>query len=159
MKTLDLGIIALAFACFSGPLAAAAQCALPENAAAMTSEMAQGVNANRQANGLSALSLNEKLNAAALAHACDMAANTIHGHTGSDGSTPRNRIRANGFNDRSSYENVAWDFPRVVQVVTGWMNSPGHRRNMLQNNVEEMGIGIASGPKGPQYVLVLAKKR
>ncbi len=136
---------------------AAAQCATPANLNALASEVAAGVNANRRANGQAALQFNRQLSQAAMTHACDMGVNNFFDHRGSDGSDIQRRVRAAGYRDCIVAENIAWGYPASQQIVTGWMNSAGHRRNMLHPRVTEFGVGISQGAKGPYWVLVVAK--
>ena len=134
-----------------------AACTTPTNVNALATEIAAGVNQSRRANGQSSLQFNRQLGQAAMRHACDMQANNFFDHRGSDGSTPQRRVRRAGYNDCIAAENIAWGYPRSSQIINGWMNSPGHRRNMLHPRIEEFGVAITEGPKGPYWVLVLGK--
>lgn len=151
--TLWLAAIGLAAAANS----AQARCALPANVNAMATEIAAGLNANRRANGLSQLNYNRKLSEAAMAHACDMSVNNFFGHTGTNGSDIVRRVNTTGYRQCLVAENLAWGYPNSSQIVGGWMNSPGHRNNMLHPRVAEFGVAITEGAKGPNWVLVLAR--
>ncbi|PUB18765.1 cysteine-rich secretory family protein [Yoonia sediminilitoris] len=152
------GIFAIAFATMMvGGKAIASDCSAPANATALATEIAAGVNASRRANGQSPLQFNARLGRAAMAHACDMQVNSFFDHRGSDGSSSQVRVQKAGYNDCIVAENLAWGYPRAAQIVSGWMNSPGHRRNMLHPRIQEFGIGITQGPKGPYWVLVVGK--
>ena len=135
---------------------ASASCSTPANVNQMASEIAAGVNANRRAHGLAPLSFNRTLSRAAMAHACDMSLNNFFGHRGTDGSDSQNRVRKVGYRDCIVAENLAWGYPRSQQIISGWMNSPGHRSNMLHPRIAEFGVAITDGPRGPNWVLVLA---
>jgi uncharacterized protein YkwD len=137
--------------------AAANSCTTPGNVNALASEIAQGVNASRRANGQSALVYNAQLGQAAMAHACDMAVHNFFGHRGSNGTTVQTRVRSAGYRDCLVAENLAWGYPTSQQIISGWMQSAGHRSNMLHPRAREFGIGITQGPRGPNWVLVLAK--
>ncbi|MFC9622402.1 CAP domain-containing protein [Streptomyces sp. NPDC056930] len=101
------------------------------------------VNSARSAVGCSPLTLNPKLTKAARKHSADMASHRNMSHTGSDGSDPGDRITHAGY-DRSAYgENVAYGYTTPESVMTGWMNSPGHRRNILDCSFKEIGVGLA----------------
>lgn len=85
-------------------------------------------------------------------HAQDMKANNYFDHTGLNGSSPTQRIKAAGYpnvspcncNRRFYYgENIARGQTTPAQVVRDWMNSPGHRANIMSKNFKEIGIGIA----------------
>jgi uncharacterized protein YkwD len=102
------------------------------------------VNAARRQNGLRALSINAQLNAAALAHSQDQARTQRMSHIGSDGSTFDQRITRAGYSWRSAAENVAEGYTSAQSVFDGWMNSPGHRANILSDQVH-MGVGAATG--------------
>ena len=71
-------------------------------------------------------------------------------HTGSDGSTMVQRIDRVGFPWRSVAENVAYGYASAAAVMTGWMNSSGHRRNILSSNTH-IGVGLAYGSDGLPY--------
>ncbi|CAM5671698.1 hypothetical protein SAVIM338S_07048 [Streptomyces avidinii] len=101
------------------------------------------VNKERAAVGCSALTVNEKLTKAAQDHSEDMAAHSNMSHTGSDGSDPGQRITRAGYQWSTYAENVAYGYPTAAKVMEGWMNSPGHKRNILDCNVKEIGIGLA----------------
>jgi uncharacterized protein YkwD len=103
------------------------------------------------------LQFNQRLGQAAMRHACDMVANDFFDHRGSDGSTSQRRVQAAGYRDCIVAENLAWGYPQSRQIIDGWMKSPGHRRNMLHPRIEEFGVGITQGPKGPYWVLVVGK--
>ena len=153
-----LALIA-ALACFAAPNVAVAQsCVTPDNVQNMAKEIATGLNASRRANGVASLRFNRQLGQAAMVHACDMQVRDFFDHRGSDGSNAQRRVRTAGYDDCIVAENIAWGYPRVEQIITGWLNSPGHRRNMLHPRIEEFGVGITQGPNGPYWVLVVGKQ-
>ena len=137
---------------------AVANCQAPTNVNQLATEIAAGLNANRRAAGESPLRYNRKLGRAAMRHACDMVANGFFDHRGTDGSNSQARVRNAGYRDCIVAENLAWGYPRSEQIITGWMNSPGHRRNMLHPRIEEFGIGIIQSDQGPYWVLVVGKQ-
>ena len=147
----------LALCLGAGQALASNACVTPAEVNAMASEIAAGVNANRRAQGRHALEYNPQLGRAAMKHACDMAVNGFFGHQGSDGSNSQARVRQAGYRDCLVAENLAWGYPRSEQIISGWMNSPGHRSNMLHPRAYEMGIAITQGPRGPNWVLVVAR--
>jgi uncharacterized protein YkwD len=98
------------------------------------------------------LTQNPQLQAAADRHANDLATpGTAFSHTGSDGSTYVQRITAAGYVAGPSAENIAQNYSDQA-VVTAWMNSPGHKTNML--NCGYTDAGTASS--GSMYVAVFA---
>lgn len=153
MKITTLTLAVLGLGLLSGQAMA---CSTPSNVNALAQEIATGVNAQRRANGQSTIQFNRQLGQAAMAHACDMANNQFFGHDGSNGSTVQRRVRAAGYRDCLVAENIAWGYPSSQQIISGWMNSAGHRSNMLHPRVSEFGVAVTQGPKGPNWVLVLA---
>lgn len=151
-----LAAVALSFV--GTTAAAGGDCVAPENVNQLATEIAAGLNQSRRANGVAPLRFNRKLGRAAMVQACDMSVNDFFDHRGSDGSRPQSRVRSAGYNDCIVAENIAWGYPRSEQIVNGWLNSPGHRRIMLHPRVEEFGIGISQGAKGPYWVLVVGKQ-
>jgi uncharacterized protein YkwD len=107
------------------------------------------VNAERSKQGLSALTWNTLLERSAIKHAQDMRTNNYFDHTGRNGSTPTQRIKAEGYPNPSCAcriyygENIARGQTTPEQVVRDWMNSEGHRKNILSQNFREIGIGIS----------------
>ncbi|MEU9416924.1 CAP domain-containing protein [Streptomyces sp. NPDC048272] len=101
------------------------------------------VNQERAKAGCSALTVNAKLTTAALNHSKDMAAHSNMSHTGSDGSDPGARITRAGYSWMTYGENVAYGYSTPEQVMNGWMNSPGHRQNILNCAFKEIGVGLA----------------
>ena len=135
----------------------AAQCAVPGNAAAMAGAVYAGVNAERAAAGRAALAPEARLAVAAQAQACDMATTGLRDHRGSDGSAVDERVRRAGFRTCLTAENIGWGYADAGRMLAGWMASPGHRGNILNDRVSAMGVGLAQGADGPQWVLVLAR--
>ena len=103
------------------------------------------VNSERGRAGLSPLRLHSQLMAAAQAHSNDMARHNFMSHTGSDGSSPFDRMKRYGYNFRWAGENVASGYSSPQDVMRGWMNSSGHRANILNRNFRDIGIGYARG--------------
>lgn len=153
-----LRLFAVVIFSITGTHAAAASCVAPPNVNELATQIAAGLNQSRQANGHGPLRFNRKLGRAAMVHACDMLVNDFFDHRGTDGSSSQVRVQSTGYDDCIVAENIAWGYPRSEQIITGWMNSPGHRRNMLHPRLEEFGIGITQGPKGPYWVLVVGRQ-
>ena len=99
------------------------------------------VNQLRVENGLDPLELDLRLYLSAQTHSQDMARNDFMSHTGSDGSSPGDRISAAGYPASGWSENVAAGQPTPESVVNAWMNSSGHRANILRASSEHVGIG------------------
>lgn len=100
------------------------------------------VNEQRQQAGLKPVRLNPLLSAAAQAHSQDMALNDFFGHTGSNNSSAATRIAAAGYDYNVIGENIAAGFATPEAAVQAWMDSPGHRANILHPMLEEMGVGF-----------------
>jgi uncharacterized protein YkwD len=114
-------------------------------------------NQQRQSAGLSALSTDGALTAAAAQHSADQAARNSMGHTGSNGSSAADRIRANGGSFSTWGENVAAGYGSASGVVGGWMNSPGHRDNILSSAFTRIGVAVAISADGtPYWTMVLS---
>lgn len=109
-------------------------------------EVTKLTNAFRQANGLSALAMNTQLSRAALWHSQNMGLQDFFSHTGKDGSQPWDRMRAMGYDYSTAAENIAAGYETAQQVVDAWINSPGHRANMLKSDVIEIGVGLFNMP-------------
>ena len=101
------------------------------------------VNAERDKAGCAPLTENAKLTKAAQAHSQDMADHQNMSHTGSDGSSMSDRLSRVGYAFRSAGENVAYGYSSPESVMDGWMNSPGHKANILNCGFKEIGIGLA----------------
>ncbi|MGV4987342.1 CAP domain-containing protein [Streptomyces sp. NRAIS4] len=126
------------------PTATASSAPTPTaTASGVTARILQLVNAERAKVGCHPLTLNAELTKAAQAHSADMAAHRNMSHTGSDGSAPGDRITRAGYGWSAYGENVAYGYATADQVMTGWMNSPGHRANILNCSFKEIGVGLA----------------
>lgn len=109
---------------------------------AMSSTFLRLVNEARSSRGLNNLTYNSNLNRAAARHAADY---NQDGHTGGDGSSIRDRVEWSGYSPmRSLGENVYWEYGsntgRVQNAFDWWMQSPGHRDNILRSSFKEMGF-------------------
>ena len=102
-------------------------------------------NAERAGAGKSSLAINSKLNTAAQGKANHMIAGNYWAHTSPDGVTPWYWFDYAGYDYLTAGENLAYGFDSSNGVVTGWMNSPSHRDNMLNGKFEQVGFGIANG--------------
>ncbi|MFF5858857.1 CAP domain-containing protein [Streptomyces sp. NPDC012751] len=112
-------------------------------ASGVAADILRLVNTERGKAGCQPLTLNATLTKAAQAHSDDMAAQRNMSHTGSDGSSPGDRITRAGYTWSSYGENVAYGYTTADQVMAGWMSSPGHRANILDCSFKEIGVGLA----------------
>ena len=101
------------------------------------------VNDSRIALGLQPLVLNDALNDAAYNHSADMLENDYFDHTGLDGSRFWDRAEAAGYQGQPRGENIASGQRSPEAVHDAWMNSDGHRANILTEDITEMGLGRA----------------
>ena len=104
-------------------------------------ELLDDTNTQRLNNGLGALALNGVLDTAAQAKASDMAARDYWSHNTPDGKTPWTFMDAAGYSYQLAGENLAYGFSSPQDTLTGWMNSPGHRANILNGGYTEVGFG------------------
>ena len=109
------------------------------------------VNDQRAAAGIGPVAENSALDAAAVAHSDDQAAHQTMSHAGSDGSDSGQRITASGYTWWACGENVAAGQPDMASVMSAWMNSPGHRANILNANFVDIGFGQTRGANGAIY--------
>jgi uncharacterized protein YkwD len=94
------------------------------------------------------LTLNTALDRAALEHSHDMANHNYFDHTGSDGSTPADRITRTGYKWRMVGENLASGMTTPEEAVAGWIKSPHHCANLMTAGFREMGLAFAVNPSG-----------
>ena len=129
-------------------------CLLLAGGAAADEQALDAVNALRAAAGRNALDYSERLEAIAAGHAADMARRRVMSHESADGSGPGERARARGYRFCRIAENVAQGQRSLSEVIYAWSNSRGHRRNLLDRRVTEMGLARAPGDF---WVMVLAR--
>lgn len=113
--------------------------------AQMEAKVRQQINQIRQERGLNQLQANEQLAQVARAYSQQMAEKNFFSHTGPEGSTPAQRVGSAGLSYRLVGENLfkSTNAPEPVSLsVQGWMDSPGHRENILRSGFVETGVGI-----------------
>jgi uncharacterized protein YkwD len=141
-----------------GGVGAAAACPTPDldplagSPSAVVAATLCLVNAERVDRGLARLDANPKLATAARRYAGDLVDGGYFSHTGRDGSDVGRRLRRVGYvpNDRAWTvgENLAWGtgvLATPAAIVRAWMNSPGHRANVLDPRYREIGLGFVTG--------------
>jgi uncharacterized protein YkwD len=109
----------------------------------MENEVLALVNLERQIQKLHSLQMDSRLHSAALGHSQDMAEQNYFDHTSLDLRTPGTRISQAGYAWSSYGENIAAGYPTPAAVVEGWMNSSGHRANILSSAFCDLGVGYA----------------
>jgi uncharacterized protein YkwD len=120
-------------------------------------DLLAATNSSRAANGLGPLTLDSKLNSSAQAKANDMIAQNYWAHNAPDGTQPWSFFIAAGYNYAKAGENLAYGFDTSAQIEDAWMNSTGHRVNVL-GDYADVGFGIAngSGYQGSENTVVVA---
>ena len=108
-------------------------------------EVIRLVNEIRTENGLKSLSYDWELARVARFKSQDMKDNKYFSHTSPVYGTPFQMIRNFGISYRSAGENIARGYSTPQAVVNGWMNSSGHRANILNANYTHIGVGYVSG--------------
>ena len=115
-----------------------------------------GINAARVNNGGSALKWDDGLSSVARAHSDDMTSRNYFSHDTPEGLDPTDRLHRAGLNCRKGYrygiaENIAIETflgnleQTTAEAVRGWINSPGHRRNLLNRDYDTTGVGASFG--------------
>ena len=118
---------------------------------AMEEEVLRLVNEERTQRGLGALKRASDLDALARAHSADMINRHFFDHNNPDGQTPFDRMRAAGISYRAAAENIASGQRSAEAVMNAWMNSSGHRANILNATYTEIGIGAVKSSGGTIY--------
>jgi uncharacterized protein YkwD len=120
-------------------------------------EMLARVNEARRKASIKPLRSNSRLDRAAQRHAEDMLARGYFAHESPEGDTVRQRSKEARYNWRTIGENIAEGQFTVDEVMTTWLNSPGHRRNILDPRFEELGVGLALGRANGRYRVLWAQ--
>ncbi|MET8944030.1 sigma-70 family RNA polymerase sigma factor [Streptomyces sp. NPDC004542] len=109
------------------------------------------VNKERAAAGCGPLTEDPQLEEAAQRHSDDMAAQHFFDHTNPDGADPGQRITAAGYRWSTYGENIAQGQQTAQTVMDSWMNSSGHRANILNCSFKDIGVGVHRGSGGPWW--------
>ena len=109
-------------------------------------EVIRLVNDIRKQNGLNPLAANWELSRVARYKSQDMVDNRYFAHSSPTYGTPFEMMRAFGLSFRTAGENIAYGYATPQKVVDGWMNSSGHRANILNASYKQIGVGyVAKG--------------
>lgn len=127
----------------SAPITVSAQ-------AAAEAEVLRLVNEERAKVGCSAVSANSALQDLAEAFSASMAARDFFDHTDPDGRSPWDRADEAGITDLGG-ENIARGQADAASVMEAWMNSPGHKANILNCDFKTLGVGVHFGSGGPWW--------
>ncbi len=113
------------------------------------------VNRERAARGLSRLRSNDRLDRAARGHSRHMVSANFFSHDSPGGASVLDRVKSRGYRSSGGLmvgENIAWgsgSYATPAEIVEGWMNSAGHRANILHRGFREIGVGVAEGAPRP----------
>jgi uncharacterized protein YkwD len=124
---------------------ALAGAAFPASAEITRSSLLVEINRVRTEEGLAPLVGDERLDRAAETRMRDMEELGYWGHRSPEGRSPFEALRLNGFAFRSAGENLARGFETPLMLVLGWLESPGHRRNLLSADFAAIGIAVIDG--------------
>ena len=120
-----------------------------ESALSYINQVVSLVNAERTKARLDALTIDSKLQTAAQVRAQEI--ETSFSHTRPNGTSFATAIKEQNLSYRSAGENIAWGQRSPQEVVTAWMNSPGHRANIMNANFTKIGVGYYQNSRGVNY--------
>lgn len=109
------------------------------------------VNAERAKAGVSPLTLNNDLSRSATLKSEDMAKNNYFSHTSPTYGSPFQMMQSLGISYSYAGENIAMGQKSPEAVMDAWMNSQGHRENILSSNFTQLGVGYAANGSGTPY--------
>lgn len=150
-------IIGLSFVLLSTPKTKPAN-VLAYSTQVTANDLLAKTNNQRLRNKKQPLHLNPQLNQAAQSKATDMTERNYWSHNTPEGKTPWTFIDITTYRYKKAGENLAYGFDNNTDVVVGWMNSPTHRENLLDNSYQDVGFGIANSTNyqnsGPETIVV-----
>ncbi len=109
------------------------------------------LNQTRTRQGLGQLTLDPQASVVARQHGQDMCARRYFSHTTPEGRQPWDRLKAGGVRFRAAGENIAMGHPTPTDVHRGWMESQGHRENILRPVFTRVGLGLYVCRDGTPY--------
>lgn len=118
---------------------------------AKEAEVIRLVNVERSKRGLQALAANWQLSRVARYKSQDMMNKNYFSHTSPTYGSPFDMMEAFGVRFSAGGENIAMGQRTPAEVVTAWMNSPGHRANILSPSYNQLGVGLATSATGKTY--------
>lgn len=124
---------------------------LTGNFASYQKEVLDLVNVERTSRGLKPLKLDSNLSNVATTKSQDMINKNYFSHTSPTYGSPFDMMKKFGISYRTAGENIAMGQRNPKEVVTAWMNSEGHRKNILNANFTDLGVGVAKDAKGTIY--------
>jgi uncharacterized YkwD family protein len=102
------------------------------------------VNKERQAAGIKPLTMDWELQRVARIKACDMATTGYFSHQSPDYGSPFDMMKQYGISYRTAGENIAQGQRSPEEVMKAWMNSQGHRENIMKSDFSHIGVGYCS---------------
>ncbi|MDD5926672.1 MAG: CAP domain-containing protein [Firmicutes bacterium] len=123
----------------------------------MEKQVASLTNSERKAKGLSALTLDSQLSKLARIKAEDMAKKGYFSHTSPTYGSAFDMMNKYGVSYRTAGENIAKGQKTAESVMNGWMNSSGHRANILSSAYTNIGVGYAKDSRGNTYWVQIFK--
>ncbi|WP_240137029.1 CAP domain-containing protein [Streptomyces sp. MUM 178J] len=120
--------------------------------ASLARQVADLANQERAKAGCAPLRVDSRLQAAAQAHADDMAARNYYEHTSPEGKSAGDRMEAAGYDWRTWGENIHKSPKDAQTAMRDWMDSPGHRENILNCEFKDLGVGVNLSSNGPWWV-------
>lgn len=114
-------------------------------------EVVRLVNVERSKRGLSELSFNTQLSNVATLKSQDMINKNYFSHTSPTYGSPFDMMKQFNISYKTAGENIAKGQKTPEEVVNAWMNSKGHRENILNENFTDIGVGVAKSSKGNLY--------
>lgn len=124
---------------------------------AMEKRVFELVNQERSAHGLKALAYDWQVARVAGYKACDMRDTGYFNHTSPVYGSPFDMLRNFGISFTAAGENIAKGQRTAEAVMQGWMNSQGHRANILNANYTKIGVGYCAGRGGPYWVQMFVR--
>ena len=123
-------------------------------------EVLDRVNEERAAVGQPPLAWDDDVAETAYQHSLDMDLRDFFSHTNPDGLLPWDRLTADGVSYRSAGENIYWASwsASAAQAMDAWMNSTGHRDNILRAGWTHTGIGVHEGSGGSWWTQVFVSR-
>jgi uncharacterized protein YkwD len=146
----QLSLILPAAWAISAPVHEPVQLAAALTQKSVSQEILKLTNAERAKVGLKPLKLQAQLSQAAQQHAVNMVRTGIFEHV-IQGIGPAARVTATGYRWRAVAENIAYGQTSASRVMQTWIQSPGHKANILGNGYTDLGIGLALNASGRPY--------
>lgn len=122
-----------------------------ESFSAYQKEVVDLVNVERSKQGISPLTLDAQVSSVATKKSQDMIDNNYFDHNSPTYGSPFDMMKKFGISYKTAGENIAMGQKTPKEVVNAWMNSEGHRKNILNSKFTKIGVGVAKNSKGQIY--------